>query len=170
MSDAWPSKGWSCVHQMVPQSPLSMSEVWKAAAAGPSVTRDAWTKTTNNTSVKNTVKDISKNCWSPLLSAPTASESIKLQFARGSFFDSPYGVEDVDSAERKAGLLFRVVAPRPSPVTTSVTVTLADFVICSSGLNGANPGTHGHYDQPATYVSAQGRRCPTRSTKDCPPW
>ena len=160
ISDAWPSKGWSCVHQMVPHSPLSMSEVWKAAAAGPSVPRDAWTKTTNNTSVKQYCTSYLQELLEPALKRAKGLREHKTVALVREFFDSPYGVVDVTKEEKKAGLVFRVVAPKPPPVTTPVTVTLADFVLCSTGLNGANPGTHGLYDQPATYVSAQGPQMP----------
>ena len=159
-SDAWPSEGWSCVHHMVPLSPLSMSEVWKAAAAGPSVTRDEWTETTNNTSVKKWCTKYLHELLEPALKRSEGLREHQTAVRVREFFDSPYGVEDVTNAEKRVGILFSIVVPKPSPVTTSVTITVADFVIVSTGLNGANPGIHGLYDLPATYVSAQGPQMP----------
>ena len=159
-SDAWPSKGWSCVHQWSPLSPLSMSELWKAAAAGPIVTLDEWTKSTNNTNVKKWCTKYLNKLLEPALKRAKGLRTHQTAVRVRKFFDSSYGVEEATKAEKKTGILFNVVEPKPSPVTTSVTVTLVDYVICSTGLNGANPGTPGLYDQPATYVSAEGPQMP----------
>ena len=38
----------------------------------------------------------------------------------------------------------------------SVDIDKADMILVSTGLNGANPGQPGYYDQPSTYVDANG--------------
>ena len=58
-SSVWPSRDWSFVHNWMALSPLSLSEAWKAAAAGPIVSLDQWTESTNNGSVKTWSKYLS---------------------------------------------------------------------------------------------------------------
>ena len=38
----------------------------------------------------------------------------------------------------------------------SVDIDKADMILVSSGLNGANPGLPGYYDQPSTYIDDNG--------------
>ena len=55
-SSAWPSLGWSLVHNWMPLSPLSLSEAWKAATAGASIPMQKWTECTGNGSIQKHVK------------------------------------------------------------------------------------------------------------------
>ena len=145
-----------------------MSEMWKAAAAGPIVTLDEWTKSTNNTNVKKWCTKYLNKLLEPALKRAGGHRTHQTAVLERKFFDSSFGEEEATKAEKKAGILFNVVEAKPSPVTQSVTVTLADYVICSTGLNGANPGTPGHYDHwyvylqrgPATYISGEGPQMP----------
>ena len=56
-SSVWPSHDWSFVHKWMATSPLSLSEAWKASAAGASVSLDEWTESTGNGTVKQNLKD-----------------------------------------------------------------------------------------------------------------
>ena len=47
-SAVWPSPDWSFVHMWYGHSPLTISQTWKATAAGPSTPLSEWTRVTGN--------------------------------------------------------------------------------------------------------------------------
>jgi hypothetical protein len=47
-SELWPSLDWSFIHNWHGVSPLTLSETWKASAAGKSIPLEEWARTTGN--------------------------------------------------------------------------------------------------------------------------
>ena len=79
------------------------------------------------------------------------------------FFDSSFGQETPPKSEKQNDYKFgkvKIFPAKASPVVESVEIEKADHVLVSTGLNGANPGLPGYYDQPSTYSTDNGPLMP----------
>jgi hypothetical protein len=147
-------------------SPLSLSESWKASAAGASVSLDEWTKCTGNGTVKQNLKD---RKYLTDLMVPARERAARhgrvsqIETLEPGFFNSSFGQETPSQSEKQTDYQFgkvKLVPANKSPVVEQVEIIKADHVLVSTGLNGANPGKPGHYDQPSTYSTASGPLMP----------